>query len=1672
MISILKATEHNLKSVSVEIPHRALTVITGVSGSGKSTLAFDTLYREGQRRTLGSFSAFARQFMGKLGRPSVEAIYGISPTLSVDQKSVVRNPRSTVGTLSEIYDYLRLLFARLGDGPCGTTSSFFSFNSPAGACTRCKGLGVEDRIDPELLIRDPTRTLREGALSISTPNGYIIYSQVTIDVLDQVCKAHGFSVDIPWQALGEPERDVVLNGSARIRIPYGKHPLESRLKWSGITARPREEGVYKGILPVMNEILKRDRNRNILRFARTQRCSVCQGSRLNGKASSVRFHKYTVPVMAAMPVAGLSSCLRKLDLSTREAAVGKALIDQIIRRADLLCELGLGYLSLERESTTLSGGEAQRIRLATQVGSGLQGILYVLDEPSIGLHAQDHQRLMAVLERLRDQGNTVVIVEYDETTQRGADWLVDVGPFAGEAGGEILYCGPVKGLKQSDFDRRSLTADYLFGRKEIPIPPCRREGNTELRLSGASGRTLATVDAVFKLNAFNVVTGLAGSGKSTLVNGTLVPALKARLGMETRAEPLAFGELTGAEQIDKLIEIDQGPIGKNPRSNPATYTKMFDLIRNLFAELPEAVALGLGKGHFSFNQKGGRCETCQGASVVRIGMHFIDDVDVHCDACDGRRFDDRTLSVRLRGKSIFDILEMSVSQAADFFYDQPGIFRTLHALLDVGLGYLKLGQPSTTLSGGEAQRVKLAAQLARPASGKTLYILIEPTTGLHAADISVLLKAFCRLIDAGNTLVVIEHHLDLIKTADWVIDLGATSHEEGSRIVCMGTPEQVADCPQSITGRHLKAALSREPMQAEPQSGKIEPSVDKCLNTGSSHGTARAVTSPERSESSTLSHLTLSGVRTHNLKNIKVRIPHDKLTVITGVSGSGKSSLAFDSIHAEGLGRFSECLSTQARRYFKQLPRPPIDEVEGLRSTIGIGQQRAANNPRSTVGTTTEIYDLYRLLYSRAGEHALDFKPSASLFSFNHHLGFCPRCRGLGTITVCDAGKLISHAHRSIMAGAMDGHKTGRFFGERGGRHLAILEEVGRVHQIDFSLAFAELPDRAREIALHGTADQEYDVVWKYNRKGREGEHALRTPWQGMCGYVEEEYARVHADHRGESMLEIMRDDPCSECRGERLRPEALSVRFAGLSIAELCRMSVQKSILLFEAMEERQEKHALTETARKVSSGLRQEILSRLQPIQKLGLGYLSLDRLMATLSGGELTRIRLAAQIGTGLSGVIYVLDEPTMGLHPIDTQRLIDLLKDLRDHHNTVIVVEHDEEIIRAADHIIDMGPGAGSQGGQVMAEGDPDYIEENRQSLTGCYLAGIDRIEYPKHRRTLRSGLSIRGAHINNLKGFDLEVPAGGIIALTGPSGSGKSSVAFDLLAASYEEGRAIGCEAFVMKEKFEALVKIDPSSISASPLSCPATYTRLFDRIRALFSKTVQAEQLGFKKARFSFSSHTGRCNACGGKGQIKVELGFLADQWIPCDGCDSKRYNAETLKIKYREKSIADILTMTITEALDFFSDQPCLASGLAVLEKVGLGYMTLGQSAPSLSGGEAQRLKLAAGLIPKGAGQQATKNKQPSLKKLYLFDEPTVGLHFADVARLVFLLHELADQGHTLLVIEHNLDVIKNADWIIDLGPGGGDEGGSIVAAGTPEEVAGMAPSRTGCFISALLSS
>ena len=1898
-IDIHGAREHNLKNIDIQLPKDKLIVFTGVSGSGKSSLAIDTLYAEGQRRYIESLSAYARQFLGQLGKAEVDKIVGLSPSIAISQGSTGHNPRSTVATVTEIYDYLRVLFARAGEFHClecgqqvgsqtiadivshilsfpprtrlmilapivrgrrgeyrkelsdarkmgfvraridgevheissnialnpnqthnidivvdriiikddvhsrvadavetalslgddslivnvvssesdkSRTASdgedllfsrqyacvncqisydvpeprHFSYNSPYGMCEQCRGLGVQMAISPKLIIADETLSILEGAITLWEKPG------PEEKMVAQSLASHlKFSLKTPWKDLKPEQQHAILYGTGDTVLTFRQPSKDSRRRGK------RFRGRFQGLIPAheqrflfldVNE--EGEGNSHLPDYFVKMECRGCGGTRLQQKVKAITIAGANITDVLDMSIKDATVFFNTLELPDREAFIASELLKEIRSRLGFLTDVGLGYLTLSRSAPTLSGGEAQRIRLASQVGAGLRDVTYVLDEPSIGLHPRDHAGLLKTLMNLRNQGNTVIVVEHDEATMLVADWIVDFGPGAGIRGGEITGMGtPDQLIKEND----SLTAQYLRGEKEIVQPESRRPiGDRWVQICNARQNNLKEINPKIPIGTLCCVTGVSGSGKSSLIHDILYSALARDL-MKAKTVPGDYDKIQGIiedktvpvkDVIDKIINIDMAPIGRTPRSNPATYTKVFDAIRAFFAGLPDAKLRGYKPGRFSFNVSGGRCEACSGNGAKKVDMGLLADVWVECDVCNGKRYNNETLTIKYKEKNISDVLEMDIETALAHFADLPKIARGLQLLHDVGLDYIKLGQPAPTLSGGEAQRIKLSKELSKRSTGKTLYILDEPTTGLHFDDVNKLLTILHRLVDEGNTVVVVEHNLEVINSADYLIDLGPEGGVGGGTIVAVGTPEEVTDLPESYTGKALRGAYD----------------LWKTLDTEQNIDENGFMPPPplDETDSETRKSIMVRGAQENNLKSIDIEIPHQRLTAFTGVSGSGKTSLALDTIYAEGQRRYIETLSTYARQFIGTMEKPKVSKIEGLSPAIAITHSSPSQNPRSTVATITEIHDGLRTLYARWGQpHCptceVEVRPQTAQQIVDRVFEQLKEKRVdiLSPLTNFraheDDSEVVIGAERTPgLKGNEDYADAFRRLQRTGFARVQIDGEIYRLdetpeihkrrrHEVFLVIDRVQLADdeksrftEAVELAL--IQSEGFVIIEEKKNKGKPNRHFFSE--HAMCSKCGRNFPQLTPRHFSfnnklgacsscEGIGRALSNDQkiCEACNGTRLDEFPRNVKFSEKTVAELMAMPISDIIKFFATRINAIEKH-LTTTAgaqeakaardqvRDVSTSrathttlhthtspefeaqLLRQIQIRLKFLEDIGLGYLGLDRPAPTLSGGEIRRIRLASQLGTGLTGVTYILDEPSIGLHPRDQERLILAMKDLRDIGNSVLVVEHDRDTILSADHIIDFGPEAGKQGGKIVATGSPtaftasEPISEAKtaadsdetkstsqdKGLTQAYLSDEMQIPVPAVRRK-GSGkwLKLFGAKTNNLKGIDIEIPYGTLTCVTGVSGCGKSSLIEGTLRPALEARKSVRkgngqsdnsygaalYDSIQGTSSIERLIHIDQKPIGETPRSNPATYTDLFTKIREMFAELPDAKLRGFNRGRFSFNLSYGQCEVCDGQRFNRVEMHFLPDVWIPCENCNSTGYNAETLEVRYKGKNIAEVLQMTVQEALELFSNINRIKRPLQTLADVGLDYIQLGQAATTLSGGEAQRVKLAKELARRQTGTT-----------LYIMDEPTTGLHFDDVQKLLNVLNKLVDAGNTIVAIEHNIDVIKSADWVIDLGPEGSEGGGNLVAMGTPEEVVEVEESHTARFLRQVL--
>ena len=1869
------ARQNNLKNLSLELPVNKLIVITGVSGSGKSTLAFDTIYAEGQRRYVETFSAYARQFLDRMDKPAIDSIEGIPPAIAIDQSNPVRTSRSTVGTMTELNDYIKLVYARLSHLHCpgcqrevkrDSTQSIvvdlmaslppesrvhvclpvnvphnfsgdeilqwlnqqgytriqwqnnhqvhavqdrlrlnegnrerlgeaietalhhgsghvmiycepdtaqqqvkaysshlhcpdcdrqfsepgpglFSFNSPIGACESCKGFGRIIDVDFDLVIPDHNKTLREGAVKIFQSASY----KECQDDLEKYARKAGIPLDTPWKQLTAAQKTWVQEGEGgwQDKVWYG---IRRFFAWL-------ESRAYKMHIRVL-----------LSRYRAYTECHACHGARLKPEALWWRLHRqpaaagqqgipadsWNISELMQLSLQDCAAGFNALRLPGKLDAATELLLGEIRSRLNYLLDVGLGYLTLDRQSRTLSGGEVQRINLTTALGTSLVNTLFVLDEPSIGLHTRDMQRMVGILRRLRDAGNSLIVVEHDPQVMLAADLIIDIGPGPGKRGGEVRFMGtPAELLRDPD----SLTARYLRSELQVAEPTGQladRESDSKksdagtvalsvsnkpvITIRGARENNLKDIDLDIPLQKLVCITGVSGSGKSTLMRDVLYRGLCRHFGITTEA-PGAHDSISGQQQLSNIVFVDQSPLGKTTRSIPATYVGAFDVIRKRFVDQPLAKERGYTPGTFSFNSGNGRCPVCAGNGFEHVEMQFLSDVYLRCSECNGKRYRREILDITLldpanntRALSIADVLDLTVEEAFVFFKGDKDVEHCLQPLIDVGLHYLQLGQAVPTLSGGESQRLKLAGHLAElpsAAAGKRqtyaskksaasskgiLFLFDEPTTGLHFHDIHVLLKAFRNLMDAGHSLLIIEHNLDVIRAADWLIDIGPEGGAAGGQLIASGPPAwftsngagQTADALRQYENERKRSKAGKLPV-AQPESGQAV----------------------KREAAIQIHH-----AREHNLKNVDVSIPWNQFTVVTGVSGSGKSTLAFDIVFAEGQRRYLESLNAYARQFVQPATRPDVDAIHGIPPAVAIEQRTSRGGRKSTVATLTEIYHFLRLIFVKLGTQ------------------YCPGCDVaiepqsrdmiLSRLLTDWQGQTVN-----VLAPVVVGRKgiykelaawaAGKGYTELrvDGTYLPsndwpVLDRF-KEHNIEVLINHISISNK-NEKALTALIDEALAVgngmlmispvdattestgkprTIKNNRKRATSDALFSTRracpscgdsfddldprlfsfnskhgWCHSCFGTGEILPDFNEELTGEeeNWLDPENADagkPCKKCKGTRLNPVALAVRFQQWNIAQLTQQSVDQAANTISKIK-------LDKKQDSIARDILPELTGRLNFLQKVGLGYLSLDRAAPTLSGGEAQRIRLASQLGSNLQGVCYILDEPTIGLHARDTALLIKTLRELQQHGNTVVVVEHDDATMAEADFLIDVGPGAGVKGGEIVATGTLAQLKKNKRSLTGQFLANPMRHPLADVRDSNSRGqfdteqLSITGARLNNLRKLDITIPLRRLVAISGVSGSGKSTLIRGVLynnvqAVLSAAGRftkkssrkAInwqGCDNLDGWQSIDSILQVDQTPIGKTPRSCPASYVGIWDTIRKLFADTVDARLRGYQPGRFSFNVSGGRCETCAGNGMQKIEMNFLPDVRVDCEACGGWRFNPETLSVQYKGKHIGEVLAMDIDEATGFFESVPSIFHPLRLLQDVGLGYLTLGQQSPTLSGGEAQRIKLVAELAKAKPHLSLRGSKPPH--KLYVLDEPTVGLHMADVEKLLRVLHRLVDAGNSVIVIEHNLDVIAEADWVIDMGPEGGDGGGKVVAQGTPLRVAGNKRSHTGRYLAPLL--
>ena len=1575
----------------------------------------------------------------------------------------------------------------------------FSFNSPLGACPKCRGFGRVIDIDYRLAIPDHSVSIADGAIR---PWEGEIYGESKKDLI-QFAKKVGLPVNVPFAALTPEQKTFVLDGSPGYDGETNHWPKY----WYGLKGffRYLEKTTYKMHVRVF-----------LSRYRAYNQCPECHGSRLQPEALCWKWRGYTLPQLYQLPIGELLAAVSSdTTLASRaaghEAHSASIAHDSIVTRLRYLAQVGLGYLTLDRTSRTLSGGEVQRVNLTSCLGTSLVDTLFVLDEPSVGLHPRDIDRLLGIIRTLTDAGNTVVVVEHDEAMIRAADHVIEVGPEPGARGGHIVFQGSVGGMLASP---RSITGAYFSGRQRIDAPAQRRPApKSWLKFTNASKHNVRNLSFRLPLQRLVCLSGVSGSGKSTLLDNVICQGLLTQHSLMTE-DPAEIEAVKSDLAFSEVVLVDQSPLSRTPRSNPALYCEAWELIRELYATVPAAQEAGFNASSFSFNSGEGRCDNCQGLGSERVEMQFLSDVFVPCPICEGRRFKPEVLAITWNGHSVADILATNVGDSLAVFAAHPEIHRRLAALDEVGLGYLPLGQPLNTLSGGESQRLKLVRYLSDFTDEATttvqgaLLLLDEPTTGLHRHDVKRLLAVLQRIVDRGHSIVVIEHNLDVLKSADWILEVGPEAGAQGGRIIAEGPPEDLAraDTATSVFLRH--ALASTEPMLAAAEDAAPYQAA-LSMNPG---------------------ELTVLGARENNLKNISVTIPHRQLSVVTGVSGSGKSTLAFDIIFAEGQRRFMESMSPYARQFVEQLPRPDIDRLSGIPPTVAIEQRVTRGSRKSTVATITEVAQYLRLLYARLGvqHHPETGRAVTPLTPSQLRLL-------LDKILATPKAKKAKHLYlcAPLIRGRKGHHEPiAKWIGKQGyelmradGRLLRVdtFQKLDRYKEHDIEVVVADLKGNpSRETISSGLAlglklgkgacflltpagevlswfsTTRTDILSGESFPELDPKHFSFNSPKGWCPTCRG-HGRIYDwmltpdedDERSDEVADALRTfDPddvsshgkaCPTCHGERLNRIARAVRLPvkkaePISLPELTQLTPDDLLATLRNLQ-------LEARGKLITQDIVPQIEERLRFLGQVGLDYLQLDRPTETLSGGEAQRIRLAAQLGSNLSGVLYVLDEPSIGLHARDNDRLIETLLSLRDKGNTVLVVEHDDVVMERADRIIDLGPGAGIHGGTILANDTPLELKKNAASLTGLFLAkGINHPIRGAYRelaiadRGLRIGkttdwLTLSRINFRNLSDQTLKFPLGRLTMVCGPSGAGKSTLFRDILhpavstAIKARKPKLSGKD-FVRLAKFESdqsampfaelvgangfrtVVEVDQSPIGKTPRSTPATYLGIFDLIRQFFASLPEAKMRGYSASRFSFNVAGGRCETCSGAGRIKLEMAFMPDSYLPCDTCGGSRFGPELADIAWKGKTIGEVLKLSFDEAAVFFDFHSQLSQVCKLMVDCGLGYLTLGQSSPSLSGGEAQRLKLVTELT-KGLQTYKERSHNIAVKNLYLLEEPTIGLHLSDCEKLIHVLHSLVDQGHTVVVIEHHLDLLAEADYIVELGPNGGPTGGEIMYQG-----------------------
>ncbi|MCI5066424.1 excinuclease ABC subunit UvrA [bacterium] len=1771
-LRITGASENNLKEVSLELDHDELTVVTGLSGSGKSSLAFSTVYAEGQRRYIETFSAYTRQFLDRLKKPSVVAVENVRPAIAIQQKTRVVSSRSTVGSMTNVNDLLKILWANLSEpvspitgeklvsfspadivehllawekeleGDDGTPHTVliaaplplpktvkgrqqeldrlsllgFSrfFDEESRSVQKLQEIDSPKRLPEELLLvltriksgkirrkellehltqayelsrgeavllfpEDPPPSsfprIFDGKARFSQRYQTFAYSQdplpfkiparraplfdpnsnvgacptctgfghvLEID-LEKVVPNSALSLEagaiLPWESSSDSSLQ------KKLLLFSEKEGISTSSPWENLSEEDRKkilsvkERGYTGVFPWFRRLeQKRHRMhvRVLLSRYRSQfLCPACHGGRLRPEALCFHLGGSSLPQIWETPIAEL---LGWLDTVQRSLATGistsrdiQEVLERLRARVRYLLDLGLPYMTLGRPSRTLSGGETQRVNLTTALGSELVSTHFVLDEPSVGLHPRDTERLISSMRTLQSKGNSVLVVEHDTDCIEAADRVVELGPAAGSAGGEVV------------FNDRQEAWPGIVEREKIPIPrKLPKKQKKHLSIRGATARNLKNLSVQIPVGLFTTVTGVSGSGKSTLLTEVILPAWKS---FEQRG---TCEHVDGFEHFSQTLLIDQSGLTKSPRANIATYTGIWDTFRTALAETDEAEKRSLTKSSFSFNVEGGRCPVCKGAGYLKEDMQFLSDVYVQCEDCLGKRFQQKVLEVSYEGRNVAEWLECTVADLPNLLEHHRNIAGVANYLTQLGLGHLRLGHSLSELSGGEAQRLKLIPFLERAERhSHSLLLFDEPTTGLHLHDVRNLIELFRQLTVQGHTVLAIEHNQEFLLGSDYLIDLGPEGGAGGGELILQGTPNDFLehqkktrapnDTHSSYTARYLAeyVAASQKKQRGRGRSDTASPST----------------TAPKKIEDTPLRVI---GAREHNLKDVTVELPHNSVIAVTGVSGSGKSTVAKDIIYAEGQRRYLDCLSPYARQFIRELSKPDIEEVQNIRPTVCVYQHTFQPGKRSTLGTMSEVYNFLRLLYSKAGTQYCPDHPTQ-------------RVEALSAQDIASSLRSDPDETVKLLAPIIKGRK---------GSHKEVFRRAlkSEIHEVRVDGVF--LPTGSLLDGLERNKQHDIDYVWATIIPSR-------VPFELVESAIEEVFAisggtvvihspsgeRIYSRERAcpTCLRGFFRPDPedlsfhsrrgrcercdglgwrehrqhglqrCSSCNGSRIRPAGQSVRLKEKNIAELCDLTAPEIETFLHDI-------PWSDRLAVITAPILQEITARLQVLQRVGLDYLPLSRSCETLSSGELQRLRLAAALGTPLNGALYIFDEPSAGLHPDDNEQILQEFTALKDRENTVLLIEHDEETILHSEHVLEIGPEGGRKGGEITFNGPIAEYKEREESFT-------EPSTYSSRPKKKGEMMTLAVSALNNIRSLNTEIPTEQFVTIAGVSGAGKSSLVHEallpLVMEACEEGQLTAeneCAALTLPEEFERVLVIDQSPIGKNSRSTPASYLKIFDEIRKLFASTVEAKARGWTQSFFSYNSGKGRCPECRGLGRTQLEMSFLSEAHVTCDHCRGERYGDEALSIHYQGHTIADVLRMTFEEAKEVFSAHQKIHRIVHTTCELGLGYLALGQSSTTLSGGESQRMKLVTELAKPQRG-----------KTLYVLDEPTIGLHRSDVARLLKVLHSLTALENTVLVIEHDRDVIEQSDYVIELGPGPGEAGGKVIFSGTPRQLA-----------------